>query len=101
MSRVDPAGARRPSRVKVRPGRPAVAPARLVAFDSRPMRIRRARRLSAVRMRDQSSLRIHNTGHQWPLRIELLRAVFLIAGTILAVLVVLPSLLEFAGAAVR
>lgn len=52
-------------------------------------------------MRDQSSLRIHNTGHQWPLRIELLRAVVLIAGTILAVLVVLPSLLEFAGAAVR
>jgi len=101
MSRVDSAGARRPSRVKVRPGRPAVPAARLAAFDARPMRIRRTSRLSAVRIRDQPPLRVHDTGHHWPLGIELLRAVLLIAGAILAVLVVLPAVLEFASASLR
>ena len=101
VSGVGPVGARRPSRLNVQPRRPAVPAARLAALNTRPMSVHRARRLSAVRMQDRSRLRLSDTGHQLPLGIELLRAVVLLAAAILAVLIVLPTLLEFAAAQVR
>ncbi len=101
VSGVGPVGARRPSRLNVHPRRPAVPAARLAALNTRPMRVRRARRLSAVRMQDRSRLRLPDSGHRLPLGIELLRAVVLVAAAILAVLVVLPTLLELAAAQFR
>jgi hypothetical protein len=52
-------------------------------------------------MQDRSRLRLPDTGHRLPLGIELLRAVVLLAAAILAVLVVLPTLLEFAASPFR
>lgn len=96
-SQVRSSGARRLARAKVEPRRPAIPPARLAALDTRPVRIRRARRLAAVRISDPSSrLRTRETGHRLSLGIELLRAVVLVAGAIVAVLVLLPELLESA-----
>lgn len=100
-SGVRPVGARRPSRVKVQPRRPAVPAARLAALNTRPKRVQRARRLSAVRIQDRSRLRFPDTGHWLPLGIEVLRAVLLLAAAILAVFVALPALLEFAAAPFR
>jgi len=101
MSRVGLAGARRRSRVRVRPRRPAIPPARLAALNTRSMRARRSRRLSALLSLDPSRLRVTHTGHRLPLGIELLRAVVGVACAILAVLVALPALIEVAAAPFR
>jgi hypothetical protein len=99
MTHVRYAGARRPPRVKVQQRRQSVHPARLAALNTRPVRVLRARRLSAVRVQPRS--RIRDTGDRSPLEIELVRVVLLFAAALLAVLVVLPVLLEFAAAPFR
>jgi hypothetical protein len=99
MTHVRFAGARRPTRVKAQRRRQTVSPARLAALNARPVRVLRARRLSAVHVQPRS--RIRDTGDRLPLGIELVRVLLLFAGALLAVLVVLPVLLEFAAAPFR
>jgi hypothetical protein len=97
MSLVNFAVARRPPRVKVHPRRPAVPPARLAWPNTRRTSDRRARRLSTVRVRVRSNSRIRDMSPRLPLGIELVRAVLLLAVAVLAVVVALPALLDFAA----
>lgn len=98
MSLVD---ARRRPRGNVHVRRRAVPPARLAALNTRPTRNQRARRLSAVRAHVQSNPRIRDRASRSALGIELVRAMLLLAGAVVAVLVALPILLEFAAAPFR
>jgi hypothetical protein len=98
MSQASFVGARRPPPVKVHPQRPAVPPARLTAPTTKSTRDHRARRLSAARVHAQSGSRIRETAPRLAFGIELVRAVLLLAGSVLAVLVALPVLLELAAA---
>jgi hypothetical protein len=99
MSLVRAAGARRPPRARIRHQRPVVRPARLTWLNARATRNRRARRLSAVSIRVRTRSRAHDLGSWSPFGRELVRVSILLALAVLAVIVVLPALLESAAAA--
>jgi hypothetical protein len=92
------AGARRPPRVRIRRRRPAVPPARLARLNAGPSRTLRARRLSAVSIGARSRPRMHDVSRSFPLGVELVRVLILLALAVFAVIVALPALLEFASA---
>lgn len=98
MSLANAARARRPPRVRVRPRRPAVPPARLTRLNAKPLRISRARRLSAVSQRVRTRPRMRALSHSLPLGLEVVRVLILLGLTVLGVIVALPALLEFAAA---
>ena len=98
MSRVSATSGRRPPRIKIqRLRRPAVSPARLSALNKSSTRRHRRRTPSAVRVQVRSR-RSRATAARLPLGIDVIRVVLLLAGAVLAVLVVLPALLEYAAA---
>ena len=88
----------RPPRVSVRRRRPAVAPAGQPWLNANATRNRRARSRSAGPIRLRTRSRTRDPGHRLPLGIELCRLAILIALAVVAVIVVLPALLEFAAA---
>ena len=101
MPLVSSSGMRRPSHVKTHGRRPVVPRARPTWLNPRAARDRRPRRLTAAGMGVRSRVRIRDTGHQWPLEIELVRATLLVALAVLSITLVLPALLELATAAFR
>lgn len=98
MSHVSVTSGRRPPRIKTpRLRRPAVSPVSLRALNKRSTRGHRRRTPPAVRAHVLSS-RSRATAGRLPLGIYVIRIVLLLAGAVLAVLVVLPAVLEFAAA---
>jgi hypothetical protein len=98
LSLVNAEGAHRPPRVRIQRRRPAVPPARLTWLNARAARNPWARRPSAVSVRVRTSSRTRDTGHRLPIGIELVRVLILLTMAVLAVIVVLPILLESAAA---
>jgi hypothetical protein len=96
MSQIRSVGARRPSRVIVHHRRPTLPPARLTALGPKP-RDRRARSRSGGRVFAGSGSQFGKVAPRSALRIEVVRAVVLVAGAVLAVLFALPVLLERAA----
>lgn len=101
MPLVSSAATRRPPRVKTHLRRPAVARARLTGLNSRASRDQRAGRLSAARIDARSRVRLRATSHRLPLGMELVRVTMLVALAALAIIHVLPALLELAAAPFR
>ena len=98
MSDISATGGRRPPRIKTqRLRRPAVSPVRLRSVNKRSTRGHRRRPPPAVRAHVLSS-RIRATTGRLPLGNYVIGIALLLAGAVLAVLVVLPALLEYAAA---
>ena len=101
MSHVSVTGGGRPSRIKShRLRRPAVSPTRLSGLKKRTARGHRTHTPLAVRVHVQSS-RSRAAAARLPLWVDVIRIVLLLAATVLAVLVILPALLEYANAPFR
>lgn len=94
------AGLHRPARVRADRRRPLVTRAWPPRSEARKASGRPCRQPTA-RVRRHPRTRIPGPGRQWPIEVEVLRAVLLIALVIVFIAVLLPSLLALAGRPVR